>query len=706
MDVRFMIIKINFLFQLLILSLVGSSQDVITWQKSDKGVSIGTQLYIFEEINEKFQIEDMDKADVQSKFKKYDKPMYNNSLSDKVHWFKFTLKNETPDQLVLAINQAIIGDITLYFKDQTKLWQNMESHVNMAWHERSIKHHLHNFQLPPSTEAYYLRVESRTTPISLHLWHKSSFERKKTTNLIVLSLIVGFMVFVILYNLFLYFTIRRIEYLIYCFLITGYLLFSLTSTGFINYFAYGTDLWEWYRWIPIILQPIGMIYTLIFLDVYKYPKVFKIGKITAAYFITYIIWNIFLTRVGIGLISQIHALIGMLIMVSIGVYVGRQGNKLGYYFAAAYIMMLLFGTLDVSYINFGMPPYIYDLSHIVIAFLFEVIILSYLLTKRLDWENRAAISSKVEAQEKLMQTMSENERIVKDQNIILEKLVGQRTQELQKSLEDLKLTQRQLIQSEKMASLGELTAGIAHEIQNPLNFVNNFSEVSSELVDEMTEEFKLGHTSDAFAIAEDLKQNLQKITHHGKRADAIVKGMLQHSRSNTGLKEFININTLCEEYLNLAYHGYRAKDKTFNATFLTNFDQSLPLLEIVPQDIGRVILNLINNAFYAVNEKSKDQNNIAQHKESKYQPTLTISTYQLDNEVKISIKDNGTGIPSALKDKIFNPFFTTKPTGNGTGLGLSLSFDIIKANGGTIELNSIDGEGSEFIISVPIQENK
>jgi two-component system NtrC family sensor kinase len=268
---------------------------------------------------------------------------------------------------------------------------------------------------------------------------------------------------------------------------------------------------------------------------------------------------------------------------------------------------------------------------------------------------------------------------------------------LNRSLEELKATQSQLIQSEKMASLGELTAGIAHEIQNPLNFVNNFSEVSNELIDEMNGEIEKGDLEEAKAIANDIKQNLEKIHHHGTRAGAIVKGMLQHSRSSSGVKELTDINALADEYLRLAYHGLRAKDKTFNATLEANFDESIGKISVVPQEMGRVILNLITNAFYVVNEKSS----FAKASEDNYEPTVWVSTKKEKNQITISVRDNGNGIPKKVLDKIFQPFFTTKPTGQGTGLGLSLSYDIVKAHGGELKVETKEGEGTEFSIQIP-----
>jgi signal transduction histidine kinase len=250
-----------------------------------------------------------------------------------------------------------------------------------------------------------------------------------------------------------------------------------------------------------------------------------------------------------------------------------------------------------------------------------------------------------------------------------------------------------------MASLGELTAGIAHEIQNPLNFVNNFSEVSKELINEMVDEVEKGNTGEVKIIAKDVQQNLEKILHHGKRADAIVKGMLQHSRRSGGIKEPTDINKLADEFLRLAYHGLRAKDKSFNATMKTDFDESIGKVNIIPQDIGRVLLNLYNNAFYAAPLHPKGGFKDAHYK---HEPTVWVSTKKLGNIVEIKVKDNGPGIPQNIIDKIFQPFFTTKPTGQGTGLGLSLSYDIVKAHGGEIKVETKEGDGSTFIIQLPV----
>ena len=308
-------------------------------------------------------------------------------------------------------------------------------------------------------------------------------------------------------------------------------------------------------------------------------------------------------------------------------------------------------------------------------------------------------------------------KALQNEKTVLEEKVTTRTAELKQSLENLKSTQSQLIQSEKMASLGELTAGIAHEIQNPLNFVNNFSEINLELAAEINDAAEKGDLKEVKALTADIRTNQEKIRDHGKRADAIVKGMLQHSRSSSGQREPTDINALADEYLRLAYHGLRAKDKSFNAIIKTDFDQSIGNINIIPQDIGRVLLNLINNAFYAVDEKKKKI-------ENGYEPEVTVSTKLLrtansannqsgirnpesgiiysTNSIIISVRDNGNGIPQKLLDKIYQPFFTTKPTGQGTGLGLSLSYDIVKAHGGEIKVTTTENEGTVFTIQLPI----
>ena len=327
------------------------------------------------------------------------------------------------------------------------------------------------------------------------------------------------------------------------------------------------------------------------------------------------------------------------------------------------------------------------------------------LTQRIKNPGKDEIGELGRAFNRMTKALSVTRKELDESNISL----SAANNSLNHTLSELKSAQVQLIQSEKLASLGELTAGIAHEIQNPLNFVNNFSDVNQELLVELKDEMKKGNLKGAELIANDIIENAQKINNHGKRADAIVKGMLQHSRKSSGHKEPTDINTLANEYLHLSYHGLRAKDKTFNAEMKTGFDGSIVKINIIPQDIGRVLLNLFNNAFYAVNERQKIQGKRQEAEGEKppaespdYNPTVSVSTKRCDDKVEIIVKDNGNGIPHNIIDKIFQPFFTTKPTGEGTGLGLSLAYDIIKAHGGELKVESTENEGSEFVIQLPV----
>jgi len=358
---------------------------------------------------------------------------------------------------------------------------------------------------------------------------------------------------------------------------------------------------------------------------------------------------------------------------------------------------MFFYICDILYREYKVPyPRLYNWmvdwndTALLVCLLWLVFIFSWILFKRYQDLQQSLVQSSLDRE-------IERSQLIEQQNTALEQQVEARTAELKKSVDELKTTQQQLIQSEKLASLGELTAGIAHEIQNPLNFVNNFSEVSMELTVEMKEELQKGNAADAAALADDIEQNLEKIIHHGKRADAIVKNMLQHSRNNTAEKQLTDINALADEYLRLSYHGLRAKDKTFNSGMAAHLDPALPKVTVISQDIGRVLLNLFNNAFYAVQQRHKAEG-------AAYKPMVEVTTETFTppsgaRGVKIHVRDNGMGIPEAVKGKILQPFFTTKPTGEGTGLGLSLSYDIVvKGHGGKMEIFSEEGVYTEFVV--------
>ena len=373
------------------------------------------------------------------------------------------------------------------------------------------------------------------------------------------------------------------------------------------------------------------------------------------------------------------------------------------------LMFFYFAITILEELRFPFPPVRHFLNFLEENFrLIEMILLCWLLVcfirvliMRFEILQMENINQALEKERMAKEKEIERSELIAAQKIHLETEVAERTAELKVSLEDLKATQSQLIQSEKMASLGELTAGIAHEIQNPLNFVNNFSEVSNELIEELKAEKAKPENERDKALEDellnDIAQNLQKINHHGKRADSIVKGMLQHSRNSSGQKELTDINNLTEECLRLSFHGMRAKDKSFNSKTESSFDESLPKINIASQEIGRVLLNLFTNAFYSVSQKRKSA--IAG-----YEPVVSVATEKVGDAVKISIKDNGMGVPQKVLDKIFQPFFTTKPTGEGTGLGLSMSYDIItKGHGGELRVETSEGEYAVFSIILPFK---
>ncbi len=391
---------------------------------------------------------------------------------------------------------------------------------------------------------------------------------------------------------------------------------------------------------------------------------------------------------GESFFSFLATLSYVLLVIYMGYDAYKQANRGGLYVMIGMFVYLISWVIFISY--FAGNPHNEAIGHIIfhVATLSLPVTVSTLLGLDFGNTNRVMIKNLQD----INRLSAEKQQILSSQNETLERQVEQRTTELRAS-------QAQLIQSEKLASLGELTAGIAHEIQNPLNFVNNFAEVSAEMLDEMHEELEKGDTTEAIAIATDLKTNLEKINHHGQRASSIVKGMLEHSRASTGVKEPTDLNALADEFLRLAYHGLRAKDNNFNATMETHFDPDLPMVSVIPQDIGRVLLNLINNAFYAIHQRATVE---TLHATSlPYQPTVTVSTQKTGNQIIIKVQDNGNGIPKPIRDKIFQPFFTTKPTGQGTGLGLSLAYDIVtKGHGGKLEVESTPNLGTTFIMTL------
>lgn len=697
-----------------------ANSQTINWEENDEKRLIGDQLEIFTDSSGVLSIADVAGGNKGVEFERWTKKMLDFPYDTSVKWLKINVQNRSDNQLIFEVAQPILPQVTFYYQDSLAVWHSEQAGYKNNLYLGEITHHQPVFRLPPSNSDFFVRIETTGTPIPMMLWEEKAFEINQTHRLLIFGLYLGIMFFIVMQNIFFFASLRRYVNLLYALIILAYTFFSGIYEGYILYIFPTLDLWQWMINIPNLLSPNVLLYCLMFLSVRKLdPKMFRVSMGLMVYFLLAIVVCKFLPRLGAHLLNQFNALFGLLFFTYIGYRSYKRGNKLGFYFALAYLIYLIISTIEVLYTKTGYPTYVLDISYISLAFLVEVIMLSYLLSKRFEWEKNDNEKLTQETQRQLLEKTKENERIVKDQNVLLEKRVNERTLKLNKSLEDLKQAQNQLIQSEKMASLGELTAGIAHEIQNPLNFVNNFSEVSAELIDEMNEEIEKGDLEEVKAIAFDVKENLQKINHHGNRASSIVKGMLEHSRSSSGKKELTDINALADEYLRLAYHGLRAKDSSFNADFNTNFAPTLPKIKVISQDIGRVLLNLIYNAFQAVQEEGERRKKQGDHN---YKPQVLVTTSLIskkplpnnkftnnqstNNHLQITITDNGPGIPDEIKDKIFQPFFTTKETGKGTGLGLSLAYDIMKAHGGEINISSLVSDslhsGTSFKLIFPL----
>lgn len=691
-------------FSFLVLFSFNTSAQVV-WTGEEGRLSIADQVELLEDPSNEVTIDDILGNRDSLSFLSIDDPILNFGFTVSHFWVKLDLENQSENKLILEIAGPHLEYVDLYKVVDGEVIDVKHSGYSIPLSEKDIKHHFQLFELSGDQATYYINISPPTQPVPLRLYEEGDYDIKTYRQRLVFGFYIGFMVFAILSNLFFFYSLRNYLFLFYAGVVVLYLSYSaFVMDGFSVYFLEGLDIRFWYVQIPTFGVIVQLIYAMVFLEIRKYSKrVFKISAVIAGYFIAYFFIKFFLPQTVVYALNTLNAFISFFAMFYIGFASGKKGNKLGYYFAAAYLIYFVLVLIEGFYVQSGKPGYFAELSHVTWATLIEAFMLSYLLSKRFEWEKSETEEAKIKAQEEALEKTLENERIIKEQNIILEAKVEERTEELRKSYDDLKATQAKLVQSEKLASLGELTAGIAHEIKNPLNFVNNFSELGNELLEEVNQYLEKGEYDEVRSILNELKVNLEKINEHGKRADSIVKSMLLHSRSGGRQKDETSINKLCEEYVKLAFHGFRAKDKAFTASYELDLDDSIPTNTWVNQDFGRVLLNLITNSFYAVNSKFTALNKEGR---SKYSPMVTVRTSTTEMEgdaaIKIEIIDNGTGIPKSIQSKIFQPFFTTKPAGEGTGLGLSLVFDIIKTFEGQINVDSTEGEGTKFEIIIPL----
>ncbi|MGZ3859965.1 MAG: sensor histidine kinase [Flavisolibacter sp.] len=696
---------------LLFLAAGGMAQEPTIISRTDELVHLAPHAAYYEDPKGLLRFEEIQKEEAAGRFRELDKPVINFGISASAYWLKLDLENATDERIFLEIGNTALNDIQLY---EPSGRNGVIDHHAGSWQpfrDRELQHvdYIFPLSLPRGArQVLYLRVQhARGTQFPLLAGTLKAFYKTAGTRNVMEGIYYGFMLLMILYNLFIFFSLRDrsyIYYVIYIFMM-GLLNASINGYAF-RYFWPSLPVFNQYEDIIAALVGIsGILFATAFLNTrVNAPYFHRLFRMLLVCYLL-IIGIVVTGRFMLGtILVELTSLILVLSFFAAAWQTLTRGYKPARFFLIAWTLLLL-SVIVFILKDFDILPYnSFTVSSMQIGSAIEAVLLSLALANKINVYKK----EKHQAQLETLRSLEENRKLITEQNVLLEKKVAERTgewqsanRELIRAMDNLKATQAQLLQKEKMASLGELTAGIAHEIQNPLNFVNNFSEINVELSREILEEIsrleiEASDKNNLEELIHSLVENEAKINRHGKRADSIVKGMLQHSRSQTGTKEFFDINTLADEYLRLSYHGLKARDKNFQSLYETDLDQSIGKLHIVPQDMGRVLLNLFNNAFYSVNEKKKILN-------SSFQPRVQLQTKRMEDRVEIRIRDNGSGIPTRVIDKIFQPFFTTKPTGEGTGLGLSLSYDIItKVHHGEMKVNTHEGEFAEFIIVLPL----
>jgi two-component system, NtrC family, sensor kinase len=689
-----------------------------------------TYWQLLEEHGNKWTIADLNKSSLANQF--HDSLSKATDTTVNTYWFRYRLKNVMTYDAKIALD-ATADQVDFYVSDSNGKWSHFVTGYKYPWSKKdglkngnyiplTIKpeqelliYERINNGVPgiPQTHKIDIVCTEKVTQLELSQYD-SVYQNKINSWMYYLGAIYfGIILFAACFNFFFFLIAREKEYLLFA--------LSLLFLFAVNNPLFSEILRSQQQWLADAISGLGVLSLFFFLLFIRYyfktfkhtPRLDKVLfvvtcaflylPVTAELQIAFHHVHFYTFINSVSLIIAVAAVITLLLTVAFYSFITGDGNKLFLVailpFVSIFGITLLFIAINITFnLHFtNARTVIQKWTNLVasISWIWMVCIFSWILFMRYEKQKKEIALQTVDKERLAKEKEIERSQLIEQQKFELEKTVEDRTFELKQSLQNLQSAQKQLIQSEKMASLGELTAGIAHEIQNPLNFVNNFSEVNKEMLLEMKHELKKGNIDDANAIADDIIGNEEKINHHGKRADAIVKGMLQHSRSNTGQKEPSDINALADEYLRLTYHGLRAKDNSLNAKLNTDFDASIGEIDINSQDLGRLLLNLYNNAFYAVAEKKKSA-------EAGYAPIVSVSTKKTGDMIEIQVKDNGNGIPQTVIDKIFQPFFTTKPTGQGTGLGLSLSYDIVKAHGGEIKVETKEGEGTAFIVQLPI----
>ena len=683
---------------------------------------------------------------------RHDAP-YNPNRKASVYWMRMRLRNDLTQDLNLYLCDFNSDYLDMYWLDSTNRWQHQRTGFLVPKSQQPDR----NGNKERSRLFFRLKAGQQTTiyqRLENVLWHSANaylvpqFQTEESVIRRIFTYIrvqngweddwfagigIGILLLAVGYNLLIFFSTRERVYLYFGICLLFFILDRNIPHIQLAFFA---DQPYLFRFAANCFFIIFFIFFVQSIRRFIQPNaaLVQLNRMTTIALGIMILLNLaallltrqpdlFIRKLDIGLELIIRVIYGLCLMMTYRMM--KQGATDARFVFIAILPLFLWWMYTLStqiiglYYQISLSNYLPDIFTYPesICLSWMIIFFSGALINRYNLTRQQMAQQAIEKEQLEKEREIERNRIIASQNERLEQQVRERTAELQQSLETLKETQNQLVQKEKLASLGELTAGIAHEIQNPLNFVNNFSEVNLELIDELHEERRKDNRDEELEseILNDLGLNLQKINQHGKRAGAIVRGMLEHSRTSTGEKQLTNLNALAEEYLRLAYHGLRTKDKTFNCQLITNFEPALPNVAVVTSDIGRMLMNLYTNAFYAVQERQKkllDSGESADLKD--YQPTVWVSTHLSNkatatsaddaNVIDIHVRDNGTGIADAVKQKIFQPFFTTKPTGQGTGLGLSLAYDIVtKGHDGELTVNSHEGDGAELVIRLPVK---
>ncbi|HEX6431092.1 MAG TPA: 7TM diverse intracellular signaling domain-containing protein [Niastella sp.] len=634
-------------------------------------------------------------GELDNQFKQHNAETLNFGVTRSVIWLKFSLQNKTPQRVpdwILSLDYPLFDYVTLYVQKGNN-WQTQLSGDMLPYSVRPMKyrHFAFTLDLPDTnTTTCYIRLASSgSMQINVNLQQPTAFVKDDLYAELGHGIFFGALLIMMCYNLFLYVGLRDKAYLAYVAFILVNLLLQATFSGHTTQFILGNSPYWANHIIPILMSASSIVmaaFSITFLNTRQFAKtihtvLLAIVFVASANLLSSFWLKLSITISGAGLL----VIIACVTVIVAGIISLRKGNRAARFYLLAWALLIISGLIT-SFRNFGfLAPGFFTTNCIRIASMVEAVLLAMALADRYNQYKKEKEAAQAETL-----------RIQQEANRDLEEKVMDRTKLLHQSLEELKTAQAKLVQKEKMASLGELTAGIAHEIQNPLNFVTNFAEVSEELVEDLKTEVKAGAHENALTLVDYLSSNLNKIVHHGKRAGSIVKGMLLHSRKDIGETMEIDVCALADDCLKLAYQSFKTKNNTCNVQLTKHFEYEPVMYACNPQELDRVLMNLFANALYALDKRKTRESN-------KYQPVLSVSIRQIKTGIEIVVHDNGTGMSASVQEKIFQPFFTTKPANQGTGLGLSISFDIItKGFGGELTVTSAENAFTAFTIRLPL----